>query len=209
MSINIASNFELFAALPLDARTVAADITARDAIASGQRYEGLWCYVVDSDGSGTPATYQLQNGTTNSDWVLINSGTAITGGGSAELIPVWASGSTLGANIFFRRYNSTSIVYNNSGFTADYDTDIVRYIDPAGNDSNTGTSALSPWLTPSHAIQQCPQVGSGRYIINCAAGTYTSVSFDVPNVSSRGLDAITLGSLIEFQGDETTRECYI
>jgi len=41
MSINIASNFELFASLPLDDRTIAADITTRDAITAGQRYDGV------------------------------------------------------------------------------------------------------------------------------------------------------------------------
>jgi len=70
MSINIASNFNLFAGLPLDARGVVADITARNAIAAGQRYDGMIVYVVASND-----TYQLQGGITNTDWVVWGGGT--------------------------------------------------------------------------------------------------------------------------------------
>lgn len=79
MSINIASNFDLFATLPLDARTVVATIVARDAIAAGQRYDGLSVYVLADNN-----TYQLQGGITNSDWKLV-----VTAGGA-----LWVDGGT-------------------------------------------------------------------------------------------------------------------
>jgi len=70
MSIPISSNFNLSTQLPLDARTVVADITARDLIPSIQRYEGLIVYVTD-----TNTNYQLQGGIDNTDWVEFGTGT--------------------------------------------------------------------------------------------------------------------------------------
>lgn len=54
---------------------VVADITARDAIASGERFEGLRVHVLDATGDGTVtsggAGYILKAGLTNSDWAKI------------------------------------------------------------------------------------------------------------------------------------------
>jgi hypothetical protein len=51
---------------------VVADITARDAIASGERFEGLRVHVLDATGDVTVSTggagYILMAGLTNSDW---------------------------------------------------------------------------------------------------------------------------------------------
>jgi hypothetical protein len=63
MGIPVSSNFDLNSQLPLDDRTVAIDITARDAITPIERYAGLICYV-QSDNT----TYQLVGGITNSHW---------------------------------------------------------------------------------------------------------------------------------------------
>lgn len=69
MGIKIASNFELGSGIPLDARMVVADLTERDAIATGKRFDGLFTYVVSE-----AQTYQLQGGTTNSDWEVFGGG---------------------------------------------------------------------------------------------------------------------------------------
>jgi len=208
MSINVSSNFLLSAQLALDARTYAVNIAARDAIPTIQRYEGLWCYVVDSDGSGNPATYQLQNGIGNGDWVLIGAGSGITGGGNPESVAFWTSATALGANIFFTRTNVTGgQVYNNAGFTSDIYVDVERYIDIVnGSDTNTGTSAGSgnAWQNPEYAIERCLQMGPGRYIIHCAAGTYPNVTLDIPDTISRGLDSANVLSIIQFEGDQST-----
>ncbi len=63
MGIILASSFDMQAALPLDSRTVVADITARDAILSGRRYEGMIVYVTSQS-----TNYQLVGGITDSDW---------------------------------------------------------------------------------------------------------------------------------------------
>jgi hypothetical protein len=64
VGIVLASNFNVNTALPLDARTVVVDNTARDALASGVRYDGLAVYV-----TSTLKTWQLQGGVANSNWV--------------------------------------------------------------------------------------------------------------------------------------------
>jgi len=77
MAINLSSNFDLVTSLPLDNRFVKADNTARDAIASLQRFDGLLVYTLDSQ-----TLWQLQGGITNSDWVAIGTGTPGTDGKS-------------------------------------------------------------------------------------------------------------------------------
>jgi hypothetical protein len=74
MGIQLGSNFDFQAALPLDSRTVVADLTARDAILDGIRYEGLTVFV-EADG----INYQLIGGTTDSDWVAVGGAVAPTG----------------------------------------------------------------------------------------------------------------------------------
>lgn len=66
MSIPLSSNFHLATGLPLDSRTVVTSIAFRDAIPSIDRYDGLSVYVSDD-----MQTWQLQGGTTNSDWKLV------------------------------------------------------------------------------------------------------------------------------------------
>jgi hypothetical protein len=45
MGITLGSNFTVNTSLPLDDRIIVADITARDALVSGRRYEGLVVYL--------------------------------------------------------------------------------------------------------------------------------------------------------------------
>lgn len=63
MAINLGSNFNMTAALPLDGRDQVADLTARDAIASGVRWIGMPTYVLSED-----KRYVLKGGITNAHW---------------------------------------------------------------------------------------------------------------------------------------------
>lgn len=63
MAIELSSRFRLFAQLPLDSRVVKADTTERDAIPSGERFDGLAVYVVADQ-----TIYRLIGGITNGDW---------------------------------------------------------------------------------------------------------------------------------------------
>lgn len=79
MGINVASSFTRNAPVPIDDAFVVADLTARDAIPSGVRYEGMFVYVV-SEG----ANYQLIGGIANGNWEDYGSGGG--GGGSALIL---------------------------------------------------------------------------------------------------------------------------
>lgn len=88
MGIQLGSNFTVNTALPLDDRILVADITARNAILAGRRYEGMIVYV-ESD----LTNYQLVGGILDANWTeLSGSGGAgginfITNGGAEETTP--------------------------------------------------------------------------------------------------------------------------
>lgn len=73
MGIVLGSNFDVQTNLPLDSRLKVADTTARDALDSGVRYEGMLVYVV-ADGTN----YQLVGGIANANWAELSG----SGGGS-------------------------------------------------------------------------------------------------------------------------------
>lgn len=76
MGIEVASSFTRKSNIPLDDATVVADLTARDALPSGIRYEGMTVYVESEE-----TNFQLIAGITNSDWAEFSgSGGGGTGG---------------------------------------------------------------------------------------------------------------------------------
>lgn len=81
MGIGLGSQFTVNVALPLDDRLKVADITARDAIPAGVRYEGMIVYVTAS-----VTNFQLLGGTANSNWKKLSGG-----GGFKPLASVSAS----------------------------------------------------------------------------------------------------------------------
>jgi hypothetical protein len=66
MPIPISSNFHLSGQLPLDDKTIKVDLTARNAIPSGDRFQGLKVFV-----TAEQKNYQLIGGITNSNWLEI------------------------------------------------------------------------------------------------------------------------------------------
>ena len=77
MGIALASNFDVNVSLPLDSRMTVADETARNAIPSGTRYEGMIVYVV-----GDLTNYQLVGGIADGNWTELSG----SGGGGAAII---------------------------------------------------------------------------------------------------------------------------
>lgn len=69
MAITLASNFDETAAVPLDSRYTRADTTARDAIVSGVRFQGLQVFTLADQ-----KLWVLKTGLTNSDWVEAGGG---------------------------------------------------------------------------------------------------------------------------------------
>ncbi len=202
MSISLSSNFLLTATLPLDARTVAATLVARDAIPAGQRFLGLTVFVVADTN-----TYQLQTGITNSDWVLVlGSGTSITGSGAAGRLAYWTSASALSSLSTLTVHTTSNILLSSAGFsTAASPVTTIRYVDSVnGNDANSGLSpgVGNAWLTINHALQQQPQVANGEYQINLAAGTYGAVFFK--DILGNAANTIYGNNIVRIIGDIVT-----
>ncbi len=85
MGINLSSNFNLSAQLPLDSRLIVVDLATRDAIPAVQRYQGMIVFVISEQ-----KEYQLVSGVDNADWVdrsityiTISGGTNIFTGGTS------------------------------------------------------------------------------------------------------------------------------
>lgn len=107
MGIVLGSNFDVQTNLPLDSRLKVADSTARDAIDSGVRYEGMIVYVV-ADGTN----YQLVGGIDNANWAELSGsgggGIAVNwfqnGNGPIQTIlgniPVWQFGAGLAQELY-------------------------------------------------------------------------------------------------------------
>ena len=81
MGIELGSNFDVKTGLPLDSRLKVANLTARDAIPSGIRYEGMLVYVVSEK-----TNYQLMSGIANGNWQEL-SGSGAGGGGTLDWQP--------------------------------------------------------------------------------------------------------------------------
>lgn len=64
MSQQINDNFEVLAGIPIDSRTKKGTIAERDAIPATVRYQGLKCFVEQ-----TQTEYALIGGITNSNWI--------------------------------------------------------------------------------------------------------------------------------------------
>lgn len=78
MGIEVASSFTRKAAVPIDDLFVVANQAARDAIPSGVRYEGMFCYVI-----ADALNYQLVTGIANINWAPFAGG---GGGGSTPIV---------------------------------------------------------------------------------------------------------------------------
>jgi len=89
--IPVTSGFDMLAQLPVDARFVAADDTARDAIPNTSRFDGLLVYVL-----ATKKMWQLQGGITNSDWEEAGGG----GGGGFNATDTITGAEVLDATAF-------------------------------------------------------------------------------------------------------------
>jgi hypothetical protein len=76
MSITVTDNFSVTVQKPIDGRLVVADDTARDAIVSGIRYEGMLVYV-----TADATNYQLVGGILNANWTQLS---GAGGGGSGK-----------------------------------------------------------------------------------------------------------------------------
>lgn len=82
MGIPLTSSFDVTAGLPLDSRLIVANVTARDAIPSGARYEGMPVYTIAEQ-----KNWFLKGGVANVNWEE-NKG----GGGAGFPALTWLDG---------------------------------------------------------------------------------------------------------------------
>lgn len=74
MSQQINDNFRVLASIPIDSRFAKQTINDRDLIPVTERYEGLICYVVQ-----TQVIYILVGGTDNTNWQPLNGAAGVSG----------------------------------------------------------------------------------------------------------------------------------
>lgn len=162
-SIPISSNFLLSSALPLDARTVVTDFTARNAIPTIERYDGLEVYLTTNQ-----QTWQLQGGITNSNWVLIT-----VGGGGVTFDQIQSGTNT----------TATMYVSSNSGSGgATLQVDDQAFEITNANDPTTNAFfSLSALNSGTFAEYFLPPIAGGSFIAslgNIAQSFSGSTSFN-------------------------------
>jgi len=108
MAQTLTDVFDIRIQFPIDLRTVKADINARNAIETLQRYEGLAVWVVSEQ-----KLYRLVGGITNDDWV---DQTSANNGLQAVTVSTSAPTGGNPGDIHFRNVSGgTDIYYNNAG----------------------------------------------------------------------------------------------
>jgi hypothetical protein len=132
--------------------------------------------VVVEDSSGTPVT-----STTSAVTIALTTGSGLTGTLTATPqngIATFANLSVSAAGTYTLTASSVGLTAaTSSGFTISTPSSgngANYYISPTGSDSNSGTSAASPWYTPNHPMT-CGQT------ITALAGTYSSTQFGASN----------------------------
>jgi len=215
MGIVLASNFDVNAALPLDSRESVANTTARDAIVSGRRWQGMQVYVVADQ-----KVYYLKSGITNSDWAELGSSGAPTftgitylqGGVRAGIQTLTDSGAlaTLAPFAFIGR---TDVVLDSiagidvpTGAKLQILFNDSNKIIPIINESGSATSAAARIRTPdgqtfylgiNQAVWLMYDIGYNRwYIVGSSAGDGSIAfgTFAVPR------DIVAANGIIESAG---------
>jgi len=108
MAQTLTDVFDIRVQFPIDLRIVKADINARNAIETLQRYEGLAVWVVSEQ-----KLYRLVGGITNDDWV---DQTPANNGLQAVTVSTSAPTGGNPGDIHFRNVSGgTDVYYNNAG----------------------------------------------------------------------------------------------
>ena len=127
--------------------------------------------VVVEDSNGNPVTTA-----SNAVTIALTTGSGLSGTLTATPqngVATFSNLSESTAGTYTLTASSTGLTSaTSSSFTITAQSTPVAnyYISPTGSDSNSGTSASSPWLTPNHAI-------SCGAVISAASGTYSASNF--------------------------------
>lgn len=126
--IPLTSSFDVFSTIPLDAREIAADTTARDAIPLTSRYIGMEVYCVTED-----TKYKLVGGTANANWVAASmpSGTVVA---SQETDSTTTGANQTAALTALMRIFTNATLTSLAGITAPTSTKIGILVNRTGAD---------------------------------------------------------------------------
>lgn len=162
MAETLGYQFDRVFGAPIEKYRQVATITARDAIPTGKRWNGMLCYVVSEN-----TDYQLQGGTTNLYWQEVGSGAGF------DLSTDTTDDITEGVINFFMT-NVQNDTLNHITATNDIDLDVLQSeVDALGS----GLVYKGTWDASSGSFPSSSDTGF-LYIVS-VAGTVDGVSFDL------------------------------
>lgn len=202
--IEIPNNFDLNAPLPLDARFIAADETARDLIDPVARFEGLLVYCV-----AEAIMYQLQGGVTNGHWVVAGGGGGgttpvvehFTGDGSTavfnlvndpvtkENILVFIDGVRQETSVYAISTSTlvfADIPYNGAGIECVIGTTSTVNVPAAGSVTTASISAGAVTKNKLAALGQIVSSSSGSFSTSSVSSTYVDVTNLAVSITTTG-----------------------
>jgi hypothetical protein len=178
MGINLGSNFTMNAALPLDDRGTAADLTERNAIASGRRYVGMVVYVESEE-----TNFQLIGGITNSDWAEFSG----SGGGA---------GSTGGTETLTN--NAVNTLVNIGEYLVDFSGIIVDYYLYRRTDSGNKRMSGRVFLESVEDGATNPDKWAITELLRSEYGGASGVTFSLDDVDTE--KSVLVATLDDFTG---------
>jgi hypothetical protein len=117
-----------------------ADNTARDAITTARRREGMYCYVISSE-----TTYQLVGGVDNTDWVEVSSG----GGSDADSISNnYTAGEAISAYNILIQGNDGKVYVADSSDTSDIQKVVGLAETSASEDDTISVQSIGKMTNP-------------------------------------------------------------
>ena len=230
--IILGSSFDRTSAVPLDSRFSVADIAARDAIASGVRFQGMTVFVISDT-----KTYQLKTGITNADWVEYGGGAAIiinrdvfSGNGAAVAFTLTADpGSIDNTFVYIHGVFQQKATYSVATTTLTFTTappigtgNIEVVYGPPINSGVPSDNTVSTVKIQGGAITQAKKeiravvtsptaAAAGQVVKSASSGTFFSSSATYVDVTDLTVTITTLGNPVrlELQSDGTANLSFV
>lgn len=228
MGILLGSNFDMQTGLPLDSRLVVANISARDALPSSVRYQGMIVYSI-----ADIASYQLQGGILNSNWNTYGGGSSsafvkdvFNGNGSTVTFNLGADPISIDNTFIYvsgiyqqkSTYSISTTVLTfstpppaGSSIEVIYGTSLTSFV-PADN-SISSSKLLNNSITQSKKEIRSvgTTVGAGGLAVSNACVSYSTTSSSYADVTNLTVTITTLGNpvVLTLKNDEPLNFSYI
>lgn len=208
--IQLGFPFERTTPSPTDFYAKVADLTARDAIPPGIRYQGMTTYVLSDT-----KTYQLKTGITNSDWVEYGASSAIviqtdefSGNGSTTGFTLTsAPGGIDSLQVFIqgiRQYPTTD--YTVSGTTLTFSTApvtgtnnvLVQYGAPLSIGTPSDSSVTQVKMAGRSTIPGAT-AAVGEIALSASSGNFSTTSSTLVDVTNLSVTITTVGRPVRLE----------